>query len=358
MIKILLSRIRKSGVQSTQNFWAWAGIVFLLIIPCTHLLAQGNSVQGQVTSLAGEPLPGVNIIIQGTTEGTVSDIDGNYTLTVNDPNAVLLFSFIGYTSQEVPVNGQSTINVVLEEDVEQLDEVVVIGYGTVRKSDLTGAVSSIKNEDLVRIPSSNPMQAVQGKIAGVQVTSSSGAPGADPVVRVRGIGTFNNASPIYVVDGVITDDISFLNAADIQSMEVLKDASATAIYGARGANGVIMVTTRHAQEGQPTVFTYTGEYSVQEVANEIDLLNGRQYATIYNEISPGTFNNIEALPNTNWQDLVFQKASMHNHQISAMGASEKMQYYVGIGYFNQEGIIDKSSYERLTVKLNNTYLMQ
>ena len=332
---------------------AWFVVAVFMLSP-NVVLGQGI-VQGKVTSATGEELPGVNITIQNTTMGTVTDIDGNYTLTVNDPNAVLLFSFIGYVTQEIAVDNQSTINIVLEEDIEQLDELVVIGYGTVRKSDLTGAVSTVKAEELVKVPSNNPMQALQGKVAGVQVTSSSGAPGTSPVVRVRGTGTFNNSSPIYVVDGVILNDISFLNAADIQSMEVLKDASATAIYGSRGANGVIMVTTKQGQIGQETTFTYSGEYSIQQVTNPINLLNGREYATIYNEIIPGSFNNIDALPNTDWQDLIFQNAALHNHQISAMGASERMQYYVGLGYYNQEGIIDKSRYERLTLKLNNTY---
>lgn len=359
MIKLILSGFSKVIVPFTPRNWMRIGIILLLLNPCALLLGQvapqGNIVQGKVSSSTGEELPGVNIVIQGTTQGTVSDIDGNFSLTVTDPNAVLLFSFIGYVPKAIPLNGQSTISVILDEDIEQLDEVVVIGYGTVRKSDLTGAVSSVKSEELIKVPSNNPMQALQGKVAGVQVNSISGAPGENVVVRVRGTGTLNNTSPIYVVDGVILNDISFLNASDIQSMEVLKDASATAIYGSRGANGVIMVTTKQGKIGQETTFTYSGEYSIQQVAKKIDLLNGREYATIYNEIIPGSFNNIDALPNTDWQDLIFQNAALHNHQVSAMGASERTQYYVGIGYYNQEGIIDKSKYERLTLKLNNTY---
>lgn len=343
----------KCGCPNHVPRSAWfVGAIFIL----SSYVAHGQQViQGTVTSAVGEALPGVNVVIKNTTIGTVTDIDGNYSITVSQPDPVLVFSFIGYVTREVAVNNRSTINVVLEEDIEQLDEVVVIGYGTVRKSDLTGAVSTVKSEELVKIPSNNPMQALQGKVAGVQVNSISGAPGENVVVRVRGTGTFNNASPIYVVDGVILNDISFLNAADIQSMEVLKDASATAIYGSRGANGVIMVTTKQGQLGQGTTFTYNGEYSIQQVANKIDLLNGREFATIYNEIIPGTFNNIDALPNTDWQDLIFQTAALHNHQVSATGASDRTQYYVGIGYYNQEGIIDKSRYERLSIKLNNTY---
>lgn len=351
-LRLFLFSIKHDYRNHAPNPTWFVVAIFIL----SSYVAHGQQlIQGKVTSTEGEALPGVNVVLQNTTIGTVTDIDGNYSISITEPDAILVFSFIGYATREIAVNNRSIIDVVLEEDIEQLDEVVVIGYGTVRKSDLTGAVSTVKAEELVKVPSNNPMQALQGKVAGVQVNSISGAPGENVVVRVRGTGTFNNASPIYVVDGVILNDISFLNASDIQSMEVLKDASATAIYGSRGANGVIMVTTKQGRLGQPTTFSYSGEYGIQEVAKKIDLLDGRQYATIYNEIIPGSFNNIDALPNTDWQDLIFQRAALHNHQISVTGASDKTQYYVGVGYYNQEGIIDKSRYERLSVKLNNTH---
>ncbi len=355
MSKILLASNHDiQGANFLRRFIC--SIMVLASISVLPALAQDSRiVSGTVTSADNSPLPGVNIFIEGTTKGTVSDIDGNYSLEVSGDAVVLTYSFIGYVTRNVPVNNQSTIKITLQEDSEMLNEVVVIGYGTVRKSDLTGAVSSVKNEELIKVPASNPMQALQGKVAGVQVVSSSGAPGTNPVVRVRGVGTFNNNSPIYVVDGVILNDISFLSAADIASMEVLKDASATAIYGSRGANGVIMVTTKQGRVGEEPSFSYTGEYSVQQVASKIDLLNGREFATINNQIEPGKYNNIDILPNTDWQDLIFQTAPLHNHNFSATGATERMQYYIGLGYFNQEGIIDKSSYERITIKLNNTY---
>ncbi|MEQ8530404.1 MAG: TonB-dependent receptor plug domain-containing protein, partial [Imperialibacter sp.] len=188
------------------------------------------------------------------------------------------------------------------------------------------------------------------------VSSGSGQPGAAPVVRIRGVGTFNDSSPIYVVDGVILSDISFLNSSDIQSMEVLKDASATAIYGSRGANGVVIITTRQGKIGdEKTTFSVNTEYSVQKLSKKIDLLNGKEFATVVNDINPGSYNNVDAVPNTDWQDLIFDVAPIQNHQVSATGATKKTQYYVGLGYFNQQGIIDKSKYERLTLKLNNTY---
>lgn len=237
-----------------------------------------------------------------------------------------------------------------------INEVVVIGYGKVRKSDLTGSVSSVKTEDLLKITSLNPEQSLQGKVTGVQVSSTSGAPGAGATIRVRGVGTFNNSSPIFVVDGVILDDISFLNTSDIASMEVLKDASATAIYGSRGANGVIIITTKTGTIGQDKAsFNFSSEFGVQSPANQIDLLNGKEFAIISNEIIPGSYNNVDLVPNTDWQDLIFHAAPVQNHQFSITGSTKLTQYYVGIGMFLQDGIIDKSSYNRFTLKLNNTY---
>lgn len=316
---------------------------------------------GQVRTITGtviaadnqESLPGASILVKGTTTGTVTDIEGKYTLQAPAGELTLVFSFIGYESQEIILTTQSVIDVVLNPSKVSLDEVVVIGYGTVRKSDLSGSVASIKSEDITKITASNPVQSLQGRVSGVQVTSGSGAPGASPVVRVRGVGTFNNTSPIYVVDGVILDDISFLNASDIESMEVLKDASATAIYGSRGANGVIMVTTKtgKAEEGR-TVFSFSGEAGIQALAKKIDLLNGREFAVISNEIKAGSYNNVDAVPNTDWQDLVFDIAPIQNYQLSASSASKTMNYYLGVGYFNQDGIIDKSKYQKITTKLN------
>lgn len=314
------------------------------------------TVSGTVTDAAtGDPLPGVNVLIKNTTQGTVTDIDGNYTLQITGPDDVLAFSFVGYATQEIPVNNQSVIDVALQTDVSQLEEVVVIGYGTVRKSDLTGAVNSIEGDELNTVPSSNPMQALQAKVPGVQITNQSGAPGSQPVVRIRGIGTSGDASPIYVVDGVILNDISFLNAADIESVEVLKDASALAIYGNRGANGAIIVTTKLGEEGQPTQISISTEYSRQVQQNRIDLLSGRQYAEVFNVISPGTFNNLDAVPNTDWQDLIFQTAPIQNYQASVSGASEKNQYYFSLGYFDEKGTIPKSGFERITAKINERF---
>ena len=313
-----------------------------------------QSVKGKITDDKNIPIAGASVQVKNTLRGTFSDIDGGFVIVASS-NDTLIFSMLSMATQKIPVAGKTIINVKLLEEYNKLNEVVVIGYGTVKKSDLTGSVSTVKTIDLTKITSLNPEQGLQGKVTGVQVTSTSGAPGALPAVRIRGVGTFNNSSPIYVVDGVILDDISFLNSDDIASMDILKDASATAIYGSRGANGVILVTTKTGQKGEGKAsFSYSGEYSVQVLAKKIDLLSGKDYATVVNEITP-TYNNVDLVPNTDWQSLIFHPASIQSHQLSASGASETTQYYVSIGYFKQEGIVDKSSYERVTFKLNNTY---
>jgi len=331
---------------------------FLLVLTSPgNVYAQQRSVTGMVKDAeTGEPLPGANVYIKGTTRGSITDLDGNYHITIGPADQVLVFSFIGYFNQEIEVGDQTTINVNLNLQTVGLDEIVVIGYGTVKKSDLTGSVSSVKANDIIKITSVNPEQSLQGKVPGVQVTSTSGAPGAGVTVRIRGVGTFNNSSPIFVVDGVILDNISFLNAADISSMEVLKDASATAIYGSRGANGVIIITTKSGEPGQvKPSFSFSSEYGIQKVTRKIDLLDGKEFAIISNEIKTGSYNNVDAVPNTDWQDLIFNIAPMQNHQFSISGASNQSTYYVGLGVFLQDGIIDKSNYRRFTLKFNNTY---
>jgi TonB-linked SusC/RagA family outer membrane protein len=304
----------------------------------------------------GETLPGVNVIVKGTARGVSTDINGTFQLEVLPIDDVLIFSFVGYDDQELSIGDQTEFTVSLQPSSTMLDELVVIGYGSVRKSDLTGAVSSLKAEDIRKITTIHPEKALQGKVTGVQVTTNSGAPGAGATVRIRGVGTFNNSAPIFVVDGVILDDISFLNSADIASMEVLKDASATAIYGSRGANGVILIQTKKGTPGQEkAIFSFSSEYGIQRLAKQIDLLNGREFAIISNEIRPGSYNNVDAVPNTDWQDLIFQTAPVQNHQLSITGATGIAQYYVGIGLFQQDGIIPKSNFQRITLKFNNTY---
>jgi len=344
--------------KKSFNYLRPAGwMAMLLFLFSLSVISQPRTITGKVTAGdTGEPLPGANILIKGTAQGVITDLDGNFEIRVQSPEDILVFRFVGYTDREVVVEDRNIIDIVMDLETVGLEEIVVIGYGKVKKSDLTGSVSSVKSEDIVKITSANVEQGLQGKVAGVQVTSTSGAPGAVPSVRIRGVGTFNNSSPIFVVDGVILDNISFLNSADIESLEVLKDASATAIYGSRGANGVIIITTKSGTIGMlKPQFSFSSEVGLQHIAKKIDLLDGREFAIISNEIKPGSYNNIDAVPNTDWQDLVFRMAPIQNHQLSVSGAGEIAQYYMGIGYFSQDGIIDKSFYKRLSLKLNNVY---
>jgi TonB-linked SusC/RagA family outer membrane protein len=346
----------KSTHEKKGNLKAFLllGVFFLMM---TISYAQVRTITGTVS--AGdtkETLPGATVQIKGTTTGVVTDINGKYTIKVPEGKVVLIFSFIGYSSQEIELGPQNIVDVTMGLAKTNLAEVVVVGYGTLRKMDLTGSVSTVKTDDMNKITALNPIENLAGKVAGVTVTSASGTPGESPVVRIRGIGTLGDASPIYVVDGVILSDISFLNSADIESISVLKDASATAIYGNRGANGVIIITTKSGKTSEgKTVFTLNGEIGWQKVSHEIKLLNGHDYATIINEIAPGTYNNIDLLPNTDWQKQIFHMAPVYNFQGSASGATKTVQYYIGLGYFDQEGIIDKSYYKRLTLKIDNTY---
>ncbi|MCF8371374.1 MAG: TonB-dependent receptor [Bacteroidales bacterium] len=320
---------------------------------------QKKTVKGTVSTETGETLPGVNIIISGTSFGTTSDIYGNYSIEVDGEDAILIFSFIGYNSQEVSVKGKETINIVLQESSQTIEQIVVIGYGIQRKSDLTGSVTSVKGKDIGKVAGSSVQEALTGKVPGMQVSAVSGVPGTAPVIRLRGVGTLNNSSPIYVVDGVILDDISFLSSEDIKTVEVLKDASATAIYGSRGANGVIIITTKLGVMGEGQRIDFSYSYGSQYLPHKIDYLTGPEFAAVVNEINPGTFNNLSKVKNTDWQSQIFQDFSpIHKAQISLSGSTkDKYQYYFGLSYINQEGIISKSSYERLSIKMNQNYFL-
>lgn len=329
-----------------------------LMLTTTALYAQ-QTVRGTVTSSDDkEPLIGVNISVKGTVRGTTTDLDGNYSIQLRAGESTLVFSYAGYERVELDVTGREQVDVELQVVSTLLGEAVVIGYGVVRKRDLTGSVGNLSSSDITKVTALNAEQAMAGRVSGVQITTTSGAPGAGAAVRIRGVGTFNNSAPIYVVDGVIIDDISFLNPSDIASFDILKDASATAIYGARGANGVVLIQTKTGKRGQGRpIIDVSMETGIQRLEKTIDLLNGRQFAIITNEIRPGSYNNVDAVPNTDWQQEVFQVAPMSRFQVSVAGAGEQSEYYMSLGVFQQDGILDNSSYERITLKLNNTYHM-
>lgn len=346
---------RSVRVNPLQMVYRLAGAVACILVTTVLLQAQ-TVLEGEVYEAGTEySLPGVNIQVKGTLRGTTTNSEGRFSIRLEEGQTILIFSYLGFTTKEIDVTGMTSIRVEMEPEIGELDELVVIGYGAVRKRDVTGAVGQLSSNQIGRVTSLNAEQSLSGKVSGVQITTTSGAPGASAAVRIRGVGTFNNSSPIYVVDGVILDDISFLNPADIESMEILKDASATAIYGSRGANGVILVQTKTGSSGQAPVVNISVESGLQQLERKIDLLTGRQFAIIANEIRSGSYNNVDAVPNTDWQDLVFDVAPIQNHQISLSGGSDRGDYYVSLGYYQQSGIIDKSEYERINLKFNNTY---
>ncbi|TPE44418.1 SusC/RagA family TonB-linked outer membrane protein [Pontibacter mangrovi] len=333
--------------------------IFLLFIMClltVHgALAQNTiSVQGKVTDAStGQPLIGAGVVVQGTSTGTQTDVNGSY--TINAPaDGTLVVSYLGYTDKQVPVNNQTTVDVQLESDAEALQEVVVTGYGTQEKRDVTGSIASVKSEELVKQASQNPVSSLQGKVAGVTITNS-GAPGASPQIRIRGAGSaVGGTDPLYVVDGTFVDDLSFLNPADIESIEILKDASSAAIYGIRAANGVVLVTTKRGRSGEATV-NYNGFVGVQRVTNQLEMANAQEYTTLVNEKllleNPDATLIPTGLPSTDWYDQVLRTAMIHNHQISATGGTDNITYSLSAGYLNQEGIVEGNEYERITARL-------
>ncbi len=344
----------------------------------SQLLAQqGISITGTVTDEAGDPMPGVNIIVKGTFTGVVTDIDGKYTINAPSEQSILVFSFVGYLTEEIPVSGQRNITVKLVEDTQQLEEVVVVGYGTMKKRDLTGSVSNIRSDKLLDRPAVNAGQALQGRFAGVDIIQNSGVPGGELRIRVRGDNSISSSSdPLWVVDGIVGAwNASSINPNDIETIEVLKDASATAIYGARGANGVIMVTTKRGLTGKP-VINYDGYVSVSNLSKKIDLLNAADFMKIYNmsfdnaakydptgyaqgKYKRNTPENFPALFNadgtpkydTDWQDEVYRTAVGQNHQFSIRGGTEKVKYGAFAGITLQPGIMDRSNFDRYTGRI-------
>ena len=313
------------------------------------VFGQQREISGTVVSNAdGLVIPGVNVIEKGTTNGTSTDFDGNYSITVSDDNAILVFSFIGFLSKELTITANGQVNVRLEEDISSLDEVVVVGYGTSKKSDITGSVSSVKSEELSAFPVLTAEQSLQGRAAGVAVQSNNGGePGAPISISIRGNTSIGASSAaLVVVDGFVGGTLP--QPADIESIEILKDASATAIYGSRGANGVILVTTKKGRRGKMTV-EVNSSYSSQNVSERIELLNASQFAA-YRQAINSAYEQGPA--ETDWQDLIYTTGSISNHQLSFSGGSEKINYYVSGNYFNQEGVVINSDFERFSFLSN------
>lgn len=320
---------------------------------------QDRSVSGVVVDQNDEPVIGANVMVKGTTTGSITSVNGDFILSDVPQSAVLVISYIGYLTKEIPVGDQKSMKIVLTEDLQTLDEVVVVGYGTMKKSDITGAIASVDKEKIARQPVANVSSALQGLATGVSVTSNSGSPGSASTIRIRGVGTVNDAEPLYVVDGMPVTDINYLSASDIQSMEILKDASASAIYGSRGANGVILITTKKGAVGKTTV-TFDAYWGVSKLLNNLNVMSGPEWYDLQTEInkvkveagaSPIDLSLVDRNTSTNWMDEISRSAFMHNYSVGISGGKvDDYKYNLGINYLNQEGTIKKSEYERINVR--------
>ncbi len=361
----------KSKIRVVKQVFSFLAILFLSL---PALYGQGTRVTGKIVDAGSNtPLPGVNILEKGSMNGAVTDLDGNYSILVSSAEATLVFSYVGYVQQEIALAGNNLVNVGLKEDIESLDEVVVIGYGTQKKSDLTGAVTKVKSEDLQQLSTINVAQALQGRAAGVQVTQTSGAPGAGMQIRIRGITSISNSNPLFVVDGFPTGDISNIAPSDIESMEILKDASAQAIYGSRAAAGVILITTKRGKVGNTTV-TFESNYGIQEVWKQIDLPTASEFATLYmeqftndgisipnvNYMSPQNYEVLKYAAEgnykgTNWQDEIYRPALQKNYTLTANGGNEKNRFNFSTVYSDQDGIQKNSSLNKILIRSNTDH---
>jgi TonB-linked SusC/RagA family outer membrane protein len=388
-------------------------LILLMFFTAGHLKLHAQNIQITGTiidSRTGEALPGVSIAVQGTTKGAISDVNGKYTIDIPDANATLIFSYVSYATQTIQVGGRSVVNAALDPDIKKLDELVVIGYGTMKKSDLTGAVASIKGDELMKNNPSSINQSLQGKLAGVFVSQTDGAPGSGISIQVRGANSFSSSTePLYVIDGVpfsagttpsnstnenlSLNTLSFLNPQDVASIEVLKDASATAIYGSRGANGVVLITTKKGKAGEDKV-EFSATYGTSTIAKKLKMLNGYNYAKFQNEATqnrntyegttgglpfPGSMGLDPFFPSdsvynpspedflpghnpnypngylnggTDWQDQIFRTGSSSEYNLSVNGGNEKGNYLLSANYLNQDGIIKGTDYTRYTLRLN------
>lgn len=355
-------------------------ILFTCLLSVTAW-SQERTVAGKVTATEdGLPIPGVNVVIQGTSKGTTTDVDGNYSLTLGPGENTLVFTFVGYKTATVDVTNRTTVDFSLELDVTSLDEIIVVGYGTQREKDLTSSITTIKSEDIMRTPSGQAMQALQGKVAGLQVVSS-GAPGDSPTIRIRGIGSYpatkdgaplNTEAPLFVVDGMFFDNIDFLNPSDIATISVLKDASAAAIFGVRAANGVVLIETKSGGFNQKAQITYDGYYGYQIAQNVLKMANAEQFTAM--AIESGSAPDASFIANamqrygrsrinpnvpdvnTDWYKEILRPAPVQNHSLNVSGGGENTTYAIGASYFSQDGILDmKNQYERFNLRSKIDY---
>jgi TonB-linked SusC/RagA family outer membrane protein len=350
-----------------KRFFTISGLMLLFLFSYDAAFAQNVTVKGKIIDNTGQALIGVTVSVKGTTTGTQTDVNGAYSISAPG-NSTLRFTYLGFATQEIPVSGQTSINITLLPQTNELQQIVVVGYGTQRKLDVTGSIATVKGADVAKQASPNAVSGLQGKVAGVQITNN-GTPGKAPDITIRGLGTiYGNTKPLFVVDGVWYDDINFLNPQDIESFSILKDASSTAIYGIRAANGVVLISTKRGVKGAP-VINYNGYAGVQAVTNQVKMANGTQYATAVNELVD--LNN-KANPNdppnppvfadpasfgtgTDWYKQILRKAFITNHEISVSGGTDKYTYNYSFGYLDQDGIVQTNNYKRYTLHLSNDF---
>ncbi len=355
-------------------------LLLAMLISVTSLWSQDLKVTGTIKDQKGNPVPGVNVVVKGTSTGVISDFNGNFSVRVPDANATLVFSFIGYKTIELPLGGKTTVDVMMEEETQELEQVVVIGYGVQKKKLVTGATVNVGGETIQALRTNSPMDALKGITPGVSIVQNNGLPGAGSKVVIRGIGTNGNSNPIYVVDGVVVGNIDFLSPADIESIDVLKDAATAAIYGSRAANGVILVKTKSGGNNVKTTVTYDGYLGWSNIYKKPDLLNARQYMEIYDEaqvnsgLKPVDWQ--KSLPKyiydsimsgkwngTNWLDeITNSNAPTQSHSVNITGGSKTTSYSLGGSYYTEEGILGKdyqtnNLYQRLTVRMNTSYII-
>ncbi|MBO7629044.1 MAG: SusC/RagA family TonB-linked outer membrane protein, partial [Bacteroidales bacterium] len=386
--------------MNSTNFARKACALFLCASLSVAAFAQTQIIKGKIVDENGEPLVGVTIQEKGTNNGTITDVDGNYSITAG-ARSTLQIRYVGYHQEDIAVNGKNVINVNLKSELEDLDEVVVVGYGAVKKRDLTGSVARVGADKLKERSYTNAMQSLQGQVSGVQITQSQGAPGLAPSIKVRGASSVNaGTTPLYVIDGIPLEDnsnstgtnggsydfnrnpMNNINPSDIESIEILKDASSAAIYGSRGANGVVLITTRQGKSGKTKV-DVNYEFGISKVLRTMDMMNGPQWieyesaarrnsyataaktnpslqpsASMANYYVPDEFSDATWLARigdgTDWQDVVLRTAQTHNAQVSASGGNDKVQFLISTGLVDQDGVVDKTRYKRINVRSNIT----
>lgn len=318
---------------------------------------QGISVRGVVRDAStNDAMPGVNIKVSGTTLGTITDVEGRYSFNAVDRNATLVFTFIGYVTQEIPVNGRTTVDVAMTSDVTGLSEVVVVGYGTTMRRNMASATSALKSNEIVGMSTTDPRQVLQGKIAGVQVTNNSGDPGSGARIVIRGMGSFSNTDPLYVIDGIQGGDINSVAPQDIENITILKDASTTAIYGSAAANGVVLITTKSGRRGDLKI-EYDGSGGFANVTRRLDMLNASEYVDLVTDIQHS--NGLEIteklasadvrVDRTDWQDVTFQRAFVTDHNLRFSGGTENVTYAFSAGYQNQGSTVIDRNFQRFTI---------